>query len=148
MKKIIMIALALILCLSFAACNKDSAEITEGENNTTEAPAATDAPVAEGSEAGTDAAGTEAPAFDGYKVTVTDKDGNPIEGVQIQMCDSKGCRMPSGTGADGVVTFTYDTSDFHVLIAAAVEGYVVDTTEEYYFTNGSKEMTIVLEKTA
>ena len=78
--------------------------------------------------------------------TVTDKDGNPIAGVQIQMCDSKGCRMPKGTGADGTVTFDYDTSDFHVLIAAEVEGYAVDTTEEYWFENGGKELTIVLEK--
>jgi hypothetical protein len=142
MKRIIMIALALILCLSFVACNEEPAETTEGENNTTEAPALTDEPTAEG----TEAAGTEAPAFDGYKVTVTDKDGNPIAGVNIQMCDSKGCRMPKATGADGVVTFTFDTSDFHALIANPVEGYVVDTAEEYYFANGSKELTIVLEK--
>jgi hypothetical protein len=142
MKRIIMIALALILCLSFVACNEEPAETTVGENNTTEAPALTDEPTAEG----TEAAGTEAPAFDGYKVTVTDTAGNPIEGVQVQMCDSKGCRMPKATGADGVVTFTFDESDFHVLIAAAVEGYAVDTTEEYYFSNGSKELTIELEK--
>ena len=143
MKRIIMIALALILCLSFVACNEEPAETTAGENNTTEAPAVSDEPTAEATEEG-----TEAPAFDGYKVTVTDKDGNPIEGVQIQMCDSKGCRMPKATGADGVVTFTFDPSDFHVLIAAAVDGYVVDTAEEYYFSNGPKELTIELEKAA
>ena len=141
MKRIIMIALALILCLSFVACNEEPAETTESENNTTEAPALTDEPTAEATEEG-----TEAPAFDGYKVTVTDKDGNPIAGVQIQMCDSKGCRMPQGTGADGTVTFNFDTSDFHVLIAAPVDGYAVDTTEEYFFENGGKELTIVLEK--
>ena len=143
MKRFITLILALILCLSFAACNEEPAETTEGADNTTEAPALTDEPTAEGTDAG-----TEAPAFDGYKVTVTDKDGNPIAGVNIQMCDSKGCRMPKGTGADGTVTFDFDTSDFHVLIAAAVEGYVVDTAEEYYFSNGSKEMTIELEKAA
>ena len=145
MKKIIMIALAIILCLSFVACNEEPAETTDGADNTTAAPVQTNEPTAEGTEEGT-TAGTEAPAFDGYKVTVTDKDGNPIAGVQIQMCDSKGCRMPKATGADGVVTFTFDPSDFHVLIAAAVEGYVVDTAEEYYFSNGSKELTIQLEK--
>ena len=142
MKRIIMIALALILCLSFVACNEEPAETTAGENNTEAAPAVTDEPTAEA----TEEESTEAPAFDGYKVTVTDKDGNPIAGVQVQMCDSKGCRMPKATGADGVVTFTFDESDFHVLIAAEVEGYAVDTTEEYYFTNGSKELTVVLEK--
>lgn len=139
MKRIIVLLLALLLCASFVACN-------EGGETTTEAPETTAAPTETGASVDeTTAAETEA-AFAGYKVTVTDKDGNPIEGVQIQMCDSKGCRMPKGTGADGVVTFDFETSDFHVLIAADVEGYAVDTTEEYFFENGGKELTIVLEK--
>ena len=139
MKRIIMILLALTLMMSFVACN-EGGEVTTDAPETTVAPTVTDEPTAEATEAQTDA------AFNGYKVTVTDKDGNPIAGVQIQMCDSKGCRMPQGTGADGTVTFNFDTSDFHVLIAAAVDGYVVDTTEEYFFENGGKELTIVLEK--
>ena len=138
MKRIIMILLALAMVMSFVACN-------EGGEVTTEAPETTATPTETEAPAETTAAETEA-AFTGYKVTVTDKDGNPIAGVQIQMCDSKGCRMPKGTGADGTVTFDYDTSDFHVLIAAEVEGYAVDTTEEYWFENGGKELTIVLEK--
>ena len=138
MKRIIMILLALAMVMSFVACN-------EGGEVTTEAPETTATPTVTEAPAETTAAETEA-AFTGYKVTVTDKDGNPIAGVQIQMCDSKGCRMPKGTGADGTVTFDYDTSDFHVLIAAEVEGYAVDTTEEYWFENGGKELTIVLEK--
>lgn len=139
MKRIIMILLALTLMMSFVACN-EGGEVTTEAPETTVAPTVTDEPTAEATEAQTEA------AFNGYKVTVTDKDGNPIAGVQIQMCDSKGCRMPQGTGADGTVTFNFDTSDFHVLIAAAVDGYVVDTTEEYFFENGGKELTIVLEK--
>lgn len=141
MKRIILMLLALCLCLSFVACNEEPAETTEGGNNNTEAPAVSDEPTAEGTE---DA--TEAPVASGYKVTVTDKDGNPIAGVEIQMCDSKGCRMPTPTGADGSVSFDYDESDFHVLLPTAVAGYVTDPAEEYYFENGSKEMTIVLEK--
>ena len=139
MKRIIVLLLALLLMASFVACN-EGGEVTTEAPETTAAPTVTDAPAED-----TTAAETE-PAFAGYTVTVTDKDGNPIAGVQIQMCDSKGCRMPQGTGADGTVTFDYETSDFHVLIAAAVEGYVVDTTEEYFFENGGKELTIVLEK--
>ena len=139
MKRIIMILLALAMVMSFVACGEGGEETTEAPE-TTAAPTETEAP-----EADTTAGETEA-AFNGYKVTVTDKDGNPIAGVQIQMCDSKGCRMPKATGADGVVTFTFDTSDFHVLIAAPVDGYVVDTAEEYYFSNGSKELMIELEK--
>ncbi len=139
MKRIIMILLALCLCMSFVACN-------EGGEVTTEAPETTAAPTENDESTDEETVGETEPAFTGYKVTVTDKDGNPIEGVQIQMCDSKGCRMPQGTGADGTVTFNFDTSDFHVLIAAPVEGYAVDTTEEYFFENGGKELTIVLEK--
>ena len=139
MKRVIMILLALLLCVSFVACNEGGEVTTEAES-TTEAPAVTEEATAEATEAQTEA------AFAGYKVTVTDKDGNPIAGVQIQMCDSKGCRMPKGTGEDGTVTFDYETSDFHVLIAAPVDGYAVDTTEEYFFENGGKELTIVLEK--
>ena len=139
MKRFIMLLLALTLVMSFVACNEGGEETTEAPE-TTSAPAVTDELTAEATDGETE------PAFTGYKVTVTDKDGNPIAGVQIQMCDSKGCRMPQGTGADGTVTFDFDTSDFHVLIAAEVEGYAVDTTEEYFFENGGKELTIVLEK--
>ena len=139
MKRIIVLMLALVLMASFVACN-EGGEVTTEAPETTAAPTVTDAPTED-----TTAAETEA-AFAGYTVTVTDKDGNPIAGVQIQMCDSKGCRMPQGTGADGTVTFNFDTSDFHVLIAAPVDGYAVDTTEEYFFENGGKELTIVLEK--
>ena len=105
MKRIIMILLALAMIASFVACN-------EGGEVTTEAPETTAAPTeTEALDAETTAEETEA-AFNGYKVTVTDKDGNPIAGVQIQMCDSKGCRMPQGTGADGTVTFdTFDARD-------------------------------------
>ncbi len=140
MKRIIMILLALCLCMSFVACNEEPEETGDGTDNTTEALAVTDEPTAEGTNEATE------PAATGYKVTVTDKDGNPIAGVEIQMCDSKGCRMPTPTGADGTVTFNYDESDFHVLLPTAVAGYVTDPAEEYYFENGSKEMTIVLEK--
>ncbi len=142
MKKLIIILLALCMCMSFVACNGES-EIT------TEKPEGTEAPT-QNAEVTTEVPNTdeetEAVVVKGYKVTVTDADGNPIAGVQIQMCDSVGCRLPKETGADGSVAFDYDESDFHVLIAAAVEGYVVDTAEEYWFENGSKEMTIVLEK--
>ncbi len=146
MKRLIMILLALCLCLSFVACNEGGETTTEADNKS-EAPAESGEPTGEVTEAPGSDEVTE-PAFTGYKVTVTDKDGNPISGVQIQMCDSNGCKLPKGTGEDGTVTFDYETSDFHVLIAATVEGYAVDTTEEYYFTNGSKELTIELEKAA
>ncbi len=139
MKKIIVILLALLMCAALVACTGNGETTTEPETST-ETPAQS----GETTTAGEDETTEAAPA--GYKVTVTDKDGNPIAGVQIQMCDDKGCRMPQPTGADGSVTFNFDESNYHVLIANAVEGYVVDTKEEYFFENGGKELTIVLEK--
>ena len=125
MKKIIMLILALVLAASLVACDNGGEETTVAPETTEE---------------------VTAPATDGYKVTVTDTDGNPIAGVLIQMCDSGTCKIPTATGADGTVTFNYDPSDFHVVIAAPVDGYAVDTTKEYFFENGGKELTIVLEK--
>ena len=139
---IAVILLAAMMLTALTSCQNGEGEgsVTTEAPETTAAPTVTDAPAED-----TTAAETEA-AFAGYTVTVTDKDGNPIAGVQVQMCDSKGCRMPKGTGEDGTVKFDFEASDFHVLIAAEVEGYVVDTTEEYWFENGGKELTIVLEK--
>jgi ABC-type Fe3+-hydroxamate transport system substrate-binding protein len=125
MKKIIMLILALVLAATLVACENGGEETTAAPDTTAE---------------------VTAPAATGYKVTVTDKDGNPIAGVPIQMCDSNTCRIPAATGADGTVTFNYDPSDFHVLIPTPVDGYAVDTTKEYFFENGGKELTIVLEK--
>ena len=68
------------------------------------------------------------------------------EDVFIGLQNYKTMMWEKHVAADGTVTFDFETSDFHVLIAAAVEGYAVDTTEEYWFENGSKELTIVLEK--
>ena len=71
MKRIIMILLALCMMMSFVACN-EGGEVTTEAPESTAAPAVTDEPTAEATEAQTEA------AFNGYKVTVTDKDGNPI----------------------------------------------------------------------
>lgn len=146
MKRILITILALVLafgaCIAFASCDGEG-DTTSADAQTTEAPAPDQSAEATGDATGDST--TEA-AFSGYKVTVTDKDGNPIAGVAIQMCDSTGCKLPTPTGADGTVTFSYEQSDFHVIIAAAVEGYVVDTAKEYEFASGSFEMTIVLEK--
>lgn len=138
MKKLTLILLAIVTCISLAACSGEGGTTTEPEETVETSD------VGETTVFGTDETTEE--VFTGYKVTVTDASGNPIAGVQIQMCDSKGCRMPVPTDEDGTVKFNYDESDYHVLIAAAVEGYVVNTSEEYYFENGGKELTIVLEK--
>ena len=148
MKRIIGVLLALVLmlgvCASVASCGGDG-EGTTADAQTTEIPTPDQSGDATAEQSGEGDTTTEA-AASGYKVTVTDKDGNPIANVPVQMCDSNGCKLPKPTGADGVITFDYEPSDFHVIIAGNVEGYVVDTAKEYDFEAGSFEMTIVLEK--
>ena len=137
------LCLAFGICASFASCNGEG-DVTTADAQTTETPNSEQGESTD-SQSGEGESTTEA-AASGYKVTVTDAEGNPIANVPVQMCDSAGCKLPKPTGADGTVTFNYEPSDFHVIIAGAVEGYVVDTAKEYDFEAGSFEMTIVLEK--
>ena len=90
MKRIIMILLALAMVMSFVACN-EGAEVTTEAPETTATPTETEAP------AETTAAETEA-AFTGYKVTVTDKDGNPITAIENQsVAAGKYANVPNAT---------------------------------------------------
>lgn len=63
-----------------------------------------------------------------YKFTVKDANGNPIEGIQVQLCKgSDFCLTPVSTDANGVATFdsefiTPDVYDIHVLN----DGYAFD----------------------
>ena len=54
-----------------------------------------------------------------YHVNLYDKDGNPVEGAVIQLCDETTCAFQP-TDANGVATFSVETQkayDIHVLMA-------------------------------
>ncbi len=77
-----------------------------------------------------------------YTVTVVDWNDQPIEGIIIQFCDEENCKLPLMTDADGKVTVAYEESNYHVTITEASSLYTY--LSEYYFDEGSTEMTIVL----
>ncbi|MBQ2734799.1 MAG: hypothetical protein IJF33_03110, partial [Clostridia bacterium] len=79
-----------------------------------------------------------------YTVTVLGEDGKKLEGVSVQMCDDAGCKLPTATNAEGVVTFRYAPSNYHVTILSAPEGYIVDSQAQYYFTDNA--LKILLKK--
>ena len=81
-----------------------------------------------------------------YTVTVKDQNGNPVEGAAVQMCDDKGCKMPAATNAEGVVTFTYDPSNYHVTIVECPEGYTADPEQAFYFEGEATELTVEITK--
>ena len=141
MKKIALL-LALMLALS---CLLMACDGVEPNTDTTEA-ATTEAPAEITTEAPTEQP-TEAPSTKvTYTVTVKDQDGNPVEGAAVQMCDDKGCKMPSATDANGVVTFTYDPSNYHITVVECPDGYTCDPEQAFYFEGEATELTVTVTK--
>ena len=77
-----------------------------------------------------------------YTVKVQDETGAPVVGVMVQIC-KESC-LPSITDANGVATWTVAEDDYKVSFADAniSANYIVE--ENYYFDNGSREMTSVV----
>ncbi|MBQ4112782.1 MAG: hypothetical protein IJD38_08305, partial [Clostridia bacterium] len=90
---------------------------------------------------------TEAPSTKvTYTVTVKDQNGDVVVGAAVQMCDDKGCKMPAPTNENGVVTFTYNPSNYHITIVEAPEGYTCDPEQSFYFEGDSTELVAVITK--
>jgi len=80
-----------------------------------------------------------------YRVMVYDMDGNPVEGVIIQLCDDVTCAFQP-TDADGIAVFSVEEQkvyDIHVLMAP--EGYAPDEGE-YKTLDTFSDVNIFLEK--
>lgn len=146
MKKLaLMLAVLLALSCLLMACDTPAPDTdTTADTTVTEAPtdAPTEAPTEAPSEAPTEAPSTKVT----YTVTVKDQNGNPVEGAAVQMCDDKGCKMPAATNAEGVVTFTYDPSNYHVTIVECPEGYTADPEQAFYFEGEATELTVEITK--
>lgn len=138
MKKLFALVLALCLVLGLCACatgnGNDTTESTEDTKNTTASVETTEATEA-----------TEATkAEPTYTVKVVDESGNPIAGAIVQLC-LDAC-VPSVTNADGVAEFFLEKADYKVSFTVMPAGYDYTTEEhEFYFDNGSNEMTITLK---
>lgn len=130
-----LLALVLALCMLFAlcACGGDT-DVSEPESS---------APVAESSEATAESS----EADDGkvtYQVTVVDANNAPIAGALVQMC--KETCYPGSTGADGTVEFALAEDTYKVSFLTLPAGYAYSTDEtEFYFADGSTELTITLK---
>ena len=98
MKKILALALCLVMVLALAACGEtQNPEITTG---TTAAPTV---------EATTEAT-TEAVEKPSYKITVVAEDGTPFVGLVVQLCNDEGCN-PAVTDANGTGKTEISDSD-------------------------------------
>lgn len=129
-----LLAFALVLCLAVGLCACAGGE--EG-NTTTDANTTTEASTAA-------TQGTTEAAEDGYTVTVVDEGGNPIAGAMVQLCLDT-C-YPGATDESGVAKFAVEEADYKVSFLALPEGYTYTTdAQEFYFEEGSKELTITLK---
>lgn len=144
MKKLaILLALMLALSCLFIACDTpDEEPDTSAGETVTDAPVETGLPTEEVTEDADDAPSAKVT----YTVTVKDQNGDPVVGAAVQMCDDKGCKLPVATNAEGVATFTYDPSHYHVTIQECPQGYTADPEQEYYFEGDSTELTVTITK--
>ena len=133
---ILVVCLVLGLMLTVCACDGSGNTETEGDTQTN---APTSAPTEEPTQAETVAEDE----INGYKITVVDENGAPLEGVFAQICSGDLCLAPYFTDANGTVVVEQDLSEYTV--KAILEGYTSENYE-YAFENGSKTITIVMTK--
>lgn len=135
-KRLLAAVLMLSLALSLCACGEKATAETEAPVVTEAEVVVTEAPEIE----------TEAPAEEegGYTVTVLDENGAPIAGAMVQLC--KDACVPGVTDAEGVAKFNLPEDTYKVSFLALPAGYTyVDEVQEFYFENGSMDMTITLK---
>ena len=139
MKKMLVLALALIMVLCLCACGENA----EQPQETTTTPATTETISANGGFA-------ERPTEDTnkteYVIKVTDTDGNPIAGAMVQIC--KDSCLPGVTDANGVAKFAVaEDTGYKASFLTLPENYIYvdEAVTEWYFEDGSMEITIELK---
>ena len=71
-----------------------------------------------------------------YVILVVDQDGNPIEGVYVQMCADV-CLAPVLTGADGKASYNVAPDSYKAQLTYLPDGYTVDdVAAKYEFVDG------------
>ena len=146
MKKLIALLLALVMMIGLVACGDPNVETPEEPDNTPVAPEQNNDPVVDPEPSEDEPVNTN-PV---YTVKIVDEGGNPIAGVMVQICQGETCLPGPMTGEDGVVTFQVEEADYKVSFLGGVPaGYDYTTEEtEFYFEDGSYEVTIVLKAVA
>lgn len=138
-KRFLALLLALCLVLGLCACGDTPTQGTPDDEDPIDPPAAasSDAPTDEPTD-------NPNPV---YTVKIVDEGGNPVVGAMVQMCQGETCMPGPLSDATGTVTFQVVEADYKVSFLGSVPagyGYTTDETE-FYFEDGSYELTIVLK---
>ena len=142
-KRFLALLLALCLALGLCACGDTPTQGMPDNEDPIDPPAAasSDAPTDEPTDEPTD---NPNPV---YTVKIVDEGGNPVVGAMVQMCQGETCMPGPLSDATGTVTFQVVEADYKVSFLGSVPaGYDYTTEEtEFYFEDGSCELTIVLK---
>lgn len=143
-----LLAFVLALCLMAALCACGQAQ-TQEPDNTPDTPAVQDEPDTQ-TPAQSEEPSEDEPAENTnpiYTVKIVDEGGNPVVGAMVQMCQGETCMPGPLSDATGTVTFQIPEAEYKVSFLGSVPaGYDYTTEEtEFYFEDGSYEMTIVLK---
>ena len=131
-KKLLAVLLSLLVVFSLCACGADtssskddvsSSEIASSEDTSSEEKTSK------------------------FEVKVVDANGNPVEGVMLQIC--KDSCIPAKTDANGVATFNIEVTSEHKLsVLSCPAGYEYTGEAEVYMEDGATEYTVELSEVA
>ncbi len=140
--RMVAMLLALVTVLAFVACTPTGEDSTAGTSESS-------TPSSSSTQSTNSTKATQAVTF---RVKVVDEDGNPVEGVYVQIC-KESCLLKV-SNAEGWAEFTnpYEEGyhaninglDPEVCPVTVPEGKILDITE-YDFEAGEKEMTLTLK---
>ena len=82
-----------------------------------------------------------------YRVTVTDQEGNPVQGVAIQFCDDSSCSLGK-TDENGVASFEQPEGVNYVVHVLKVPEGFEKTNDEFHTLDVYSDIIIVLNKAA
>ena len=144
MKKLLVSILAICTVAAFCACGGSDANKDAQNTDTQVTDTQTVTVDTQKEEVETEAVDT---GKVNYSVTVVDEAGNPIAGALVQLCNES-C-FPSATGEDGVAHFSLEEAKYKVSFLTLPAGYTYSgDAQEFYFDEGSVELTITLKSEA
>lgn len=137
-KPLVLALLVLCTVLSLAACAQDQPTEPTTEPSGASSPS--------GSQPASQPASQPDDGKKTYTVYIQDENGDAVKVPMINICQAEMC-MPHIPDASGVVTARMAEAEYKVSIPQLPEGYVLAGEQtEFYFEDGSYELTIVLKQ--
>ncbi len=135
MKKLYALLLALCMVFCLFACGGNDKKDDEQNDNKVNVEANDDKTDNKEEE-------KEQPSF---KVKIVDQNGDPVQGVMIQVC--KEFCLPAISNDEGIATISIEIEDGHKLqFSSAPEGYTYEGEADIYLEAGQTEYTMELKK--